>query len=112
MFPCHGIGGIVGMMLTGIFASKTVNAAGADGLIYGNFAFFFTQVKGLLAAVVYSSVVSFLIFKLINLIEPMRVSSIDEEIGLDATQHNENYVQGTLLVPHSNGKMAEMPLVE
>jgi Amt family ammonium transporter len=42
----------------------------------------------------------------------MRVSSIDEEIGLDATQHNEKYVQGTLLVPQANGKVAEMPLVE
>jgi ammonium transporter, Amt family len=99
-------------LLTGVFASKTVNAAGADGLIYGNFAFFFTQVKGMLAAVAYSGVVSFLIFKLINFIEPMRVSSIDEEIGLDATQHNEKYVQGTLLVPQSNGKVAELPLME
>ncbi len=112
VFPCHGLGGIVGMLLTGVFASTTVNSAGADGLIYGNFAFFFTQVKGMLAAVVYSSVVSFLIFKLINFIEPMRVSSIDEEIGLDATQHNEKYVQGTLLVPQANGKVAELPLVE
>lgn len=112
VFPCHGLGGIVGMLLTGVFASKTVNAAGADGLIYGGFGFFFTQVKGMLAAVVYSGVVSFLIFKLINLIEPLRVSSIDEELGLDATQHNEKYVQGTLLVPQPNGKVAELPLVE
>ncbi|MBI5916232.1 MAG: ammonium transporter [Bacteroidetes bacterium] len=112
VFPCHGIGGMVGMLLTGIFASKTVNSAGADGLIYGGAGFFFTQVKGLLAAVVYSGVVSFFIFKLINIIEPMRVSSLEEEIGLDATQHNEKYVQGTLLVPQTNGKMAEMPLIE
>ena len=112
VFPCHGLGGIVGMLLTGVFASTTVNSAGADGLIYGGFAFFFTQVKGMLAAVAYSSVVSFLIFKFINWVEPMRVSSMDEEIGLDATQHNEKYVQGTLLVPQPNGKVAEMPLME
>lgn len=112
VFPCHGIGGMVGMLLTGIFATKTVNAAGADGLFYGNFDFFLTQVKGLFVAVGYSAAVSFLIFKLINLIEPLRVSSEDEELGLDASQHNEKYVQGTLLVPQPNGKVAEVPVVE
>ncbi len=111
VFPCHGIGGMVGMLLTGVFASKAINGAGADGLFYGNFEFFFTQVKGLFVAVAYSTVVSFLIFKLINLIEPMRVSSADEELGLDASQHNEKYVQGTLLVPQPNGKLTEV-LVE
>lgn len=112
VFPCHGIGGMVGMLLTGVFATKTVNAAGADGLFYGNFEFFLTQVKGLFVAVGYSAAVSFLIFKLINLIEPLRVSSEDEELGLDASQHNEKYVQGTLLVPQPNGKVAEVPVVD
>ena len=102
VFPCHGIGGMVGMLMTGIFATKTVNAAGADGLFYGNSAFFFTQLKGLLIVVTYSFIVSFAIFKLINLIQPLRVSVEDEEMGLDASQHNEKYLQGTLLV-HSNG---------
>lgn len=108
VFPCHGIGGMVGMLLTGIFATKAVNGAGADGLFYGDPVFFFTQVKGLLIAVSYSLVASFLIFKLINVVDPLRVSSEDEEIGLDASQHNENYVQGTLLVPQPNGKLAEV----
>jgi len=98
VFPCHGIGGIVGMIMTGIFATKTVNAAGADGLFYGNSAFFFTQLKGLAIVVGYSFIASFAIFKLINLIQPIRVSSADEEAGLDASQHNEKYLQGTLLV--------------
>jgi Amt family ammonium transporter len=105
VFPCHGLGGIVGMLMTGIFATKAVNGAGADGLFYGNAAFFFTQVKAMVIAVAYSFVVSFLIFKLINFISPLRVSSEEEELGLDATQHNEKYVQGTLLVRSSeNGK--------
>ncbi|MBP6827346.1 MAG: ammonium transporter [Saprospiraceae bacterium] len=108
VFPCHGIGGMVGMILTGVFASKAVNGAGADGLFYGNVAFFLTQIKGLAIAVGYSLAASFLIFKLINLVEPLRVSSEDEEIGLDASQHNENYVQGTLLVPQPNGKVKEV----
>ncbi|MGN6439276.1 MAG: ammonium transporter [Agriterribacter sp.] len=106
VFPCHGLGGIVGMLLTGVFATKAVNGAGADGLFYGNAAFFFTQVKAMLIAVGYSFVVSYIIFKFINFILPLRVSAEEEELGLDATQHNEKYLQGTLLV-HSNGKIKE-----
>lgn len=109
VFPCHGIGGMVGMLLTGVFATTTVNSAGADGLLYGGLGFFFTQIKGLLAAVAYSTTVSFLIFKFINFVVPMRVTTEEEEIGLDATQHDENYVQGTLLVTNSNGKLKEVP---
>ena len=106
VFPCHGIGGMVGMIMTGLFATKAVNAAGNDGLFYGNAAFFLTQLKAMAIAVGYSFIVSFLIFKFINFILPLRVSSEDEEIGLDASQHNEKYLQGTLLV-HNNGKMEE-----
>jgi Amt family ammonium transporter len=106
VFPCHGIGGMVGMLMTGIFATKAVNAAGNDGLFYGNAAFFFTQVKAMAIAVGYSFGVSFIIFKFINFVLPMRVSSEDEEIGLDASQHDEKYLQGTLLI-HNNGKMEE-----
>src|SRR6187551_2931489 len=68
VFPCHGIGGMVGMLMTGIFATKAINPAGADGWAYGNPAFFFTQVKALAIAVGYSFVVSFLIFKFIDMI--------------------------------------------
>jgi Amt family ammonium transporter len=106
VFPCHGVGGIVGMLLTGVFATKTVNGAGVDGLMAGNFDFFFTQVKALGIVVGYSFTVSYGIFKLINLINPIRVSVEEEELGLDETQHNEKYLQGTLLV-HNNGNMKE-----
>lgn len=91
VFPCHGLGGIVGMILTGVFATKAVNSAGNDGLFYGNPEFFFTQLKAMAIAVVYSFVVSFIIFKFINLIQPLRVSEEEEELGLDATQHDEKY---------------------
>ncbi len=103
VFPCHGIGGMVGMILTGVFATKTVNGAGADGLFYGNPAFFFTQLKGLAIVVTYSFAMSFAIFKFINFILPIRVSQEDEMLGLDASQHNENYTQGTLLVKNDGG---------
>lgn len=98
VFPCHGVGGMVGILMTGLFASKAVNGIGDDGLLYGNTAFFFTQVKALFIAVVYSFTVSLGIFKFISIILPLRVSSEEEELGLDATQHNEKYLQGTLLI--------------
>ncbi|MEO8721015.1 MAG: ammonium transporter [Ginsengibacter sp.] len=106
VFPCHGIGGIVGMIMTGIFATKTVNATGNDGLFYGNPAFFFTQLKGLGIVVAYSFSVSYGIFRFINWVMPMRVSEADEELGLDASLHDEKYMQGTLLVKH-NGVLSE-----
>lgn len=106
VFPCHGLGGMVGLLLTGIFATKNVNPAGNDGWFYGNYSFFFIQLKALAIVVSYSFTVSFAIFKFINFILPLRVSSEEEELGLDATQHNEKYLQGTLLV-HHNGMVHE-----
>ncbi len=110
VFPCHGVGGMVGMLLTGVFATKAVNGLGADGLWLGNSGFLWTQFKGMIISVVFSFTMSFIIFKFINFILPLRVTSEEEELGLDATQHNEKYLQGTLLV-HDNGKM-EDKLVE
>jgi Amt family ammonium transporter len=104
VFPCHGIGGMVGVLMTGFFASKNINSGGNDGLFYGNPSFFFTQVKALAIVVPYSFIVSYLIFKFINFVLPMRVSTEDEELGLDASQHNEKYLQGTLLVK-TNGSL-------
>lgn len=101
VFACHGLGGITGMLLTGVFGSKTVNAVVVDGQ-------FLIQLKGMALAVAYSFVVSFIIFKFINAILPIRVSEQEEEEGLDASQHDEKYVQGTLLV-HNNGVFEERP---
>ena len=91
VFPCHGVGGMVGMIMTGIFATKSVNGAGADGLLYGNTEFFMTQLKALFIVVGYSFIVSLGIFKVISLMLPLRVSQEEEEIGLDTTQHDEKY---------------------
>ena len=104
VFPCHGIGGIVGMLMTGIFATKTVNPlGGADGWFYGNFSFFWIQVKALMIVVPYSFLMSYGIFKFINFILPLRVTQAEEEEGLDASQHAEKYMQGTLLVSTPEG---------
>lgn len=107
VFPCHGVGGIIGMLLTGIFATKTVNPAGVDGWFYGNPDFFFTQLKGVLIVAIFSFVVSFLIFKIINTFQPIRVSSEEEEEGLDVSQHNEKYSQGTLIVVSTGVEMEQ-----
>ncbi|MES2775333.1 MAG: ammonium transporter [Bacteroidota bacterium] len=101
VFACHGLGGITGMLLTGVFGNKAVNGAVLDGQ-------FLIQLKGMGVAVIYSFVVSFIIFKVINMILPMRVTTEEEAEGLDASQHNENYVQGTLLVK-SGGEVIETP---
>lgn len=111
VFPCHGVGGIVGMLLTGLFATKTVNGAGNDGLFYGNFDFFLTQLKAVAIVVTYSLAMSFVIFKIVNLIQPLRVAPEDEVLGLDASQHDEKYLQGTLLVD-KKGKVEEEELSE
>ena len=110
VFPCHGVGGIVGMLLTGVFAHHSVNSVvGFDaatnvnhqGLLYGG-DLLGPQFIGMAIVVTYSFVVSFIIFKFINFILPLRVSVEDEEMGLDASQHDEKYVQGTLLVKNSD----------
>jgi ammonium transporter, Amt family len=106
VFPCHGVGGMAGMLLTGVFASKAVNAIGNDGLAYGGGAFFLTQLKAMAIVAGYSFAVSFGIFKFINFILPLRVTEAEEEEGLDASQHDEKYTQGTLLV-HQNGILKE-----
>ncbi|MEN9569393.1 MAG: hypothetical protein RL172_624 [Bacteroidota bacterium] len=110
VFPCHGLGGMVGMLLTGVFASQVVHGIkdGPNGLAYGNASFFFTQLKAMLIVVVYSFTVSFIIFKFINFILPIRVSAEEEEEGLDASQHDEKYIQGTLLVKNG-GSVEEKP---
>src|SRR5258708_3446799 len=103
VFPCHGIGGMVGMLMTGVFATVAVNKAGNNGWAYGNSSFFFIQLKAMAIAVGFSFSASWLIFKFINFIVPIRVSHEEEEAGLDASQHDEKYVQGTLLVATPKG---------
>jgi Amt family ammonium transporter len=89
VFPCHGIGGIVGMIMTGIFASRKVNPAGNDGLFYGGTTFFIHQVFGCFVVVAFALSMGFILFKIVDMIEPMRVSLEEEELGLDITQHLE-----------------------
>ncbi len=88
-FGVHGIGGLWGVIATGLLATKAVNPAGADGLFYGNPGQFLVQVKASLIVALYSFVVSVAIFKLIDVMVGLRVSSDVEKIGLDLSEHRE-----------------------
>jgi Amt family ammonium transporter len=91
VFACHGVGGMVGMLLTGVFASKSVNTIVGDnqGLIYGDTTLFFTQLKALVLTSIFAFAVSYALFFIVNKITPLRVSEEKEELGLDITQHGE-----------------------
>ena len=84
----HGVGGTVGALLTGVFAQKSLNGV-ADGVLYGNPGQLAIQGAAVLAAIIYSGVMSFILLKLIGLVMPLRVSASDESEGLDITQHGE-----------------------
>ncbi|MFA6177265.1 MAG: ammonium transporter [Phycisphaerae bacterium] len=88
-FGVHGVGGIWGAIATGIWATKTVNPAGADGLLYGNPIQLWIQIKVTLITMVYSFVVGFILFKVVDVMMKLRVSEHEERIGLDLTQHRE-----------------------
>ena len=89
VFGVHGVGGIWGALATGLFATKTVNAAGADGLFYGNPQQLLTQLIAVVATCVFSAVVTFVILKLVDVTVGLRVSEVEEEHGLDLSQHGE-----------------------
>src|SRR6188768_3736505 len=84
----HGVGGTVGALLTGVFAQKSLNGV-ADGVLYGNPGQLAIQGAAVLAAIIYSGVMSFVLLKLIGLVMPLRASASDESEGLDITQHGE-----------------------
>jgi Amt family ammonium transporter len=91
VFPCHGVGGMVGMLLTGVFANQNVNPANTtgDGLFFGHTHLFFVQCIALVAASVFSFFGSLLLLKITDMISPLRVTPEDELIGLDISQHGE-----------------------
>ncbi len=89
VFPCHGVGGMMGMLLTGIFATKSVNSAGAEGLFYGETGLFVKHLIALVAVSVFAFIGSYILLKVTDLISPLRVSAEEEALGLDASQHDE-----------------------
>lgn len=90
VFPCHGIGGIVGMVCTGIFAQD-------KGLFYGKTDFFLVELLTIAIIGLYSFVGCWLIMKLIRGITPLRVNQHDEQEGLDRSQHNEEILDTKII---------------
>jgi len=88
-FPVHGVGGTVGAMLTGVFATKAVNAGGNDGLFSGNPGQVGIQFVGVLATYVFAAVGTFVILKILGQFMELRVPSSAEDQGLDIGQHGE-----------------------
>jgi Amt family ammonium transporter len=88
-FGVHGIGGTWGALATGLFASKAINSAGADGLFFGNPGQLWLQFVAVLAAWVLAFVGTFIILKVIDWTMGLRVSGEDEQLGLDLSQHEE-----------------------
>lgn len=95
VFPCHGVGGMVGMVLTGVFATSSVNGAipaGDNGLFFGETKLFLNHMIALVGASVFAFLGSMLLLRFTNLISPLRVDEEEERVGLDESQHGEGYL--------------------
>jgi Amt family ammonium transporter len=101
----HGVGGIVGALLTGVLAEKAWNGS-ADGALFGNIAQLGVQAAAIGATILYSVVGTFAILKLVALVSPLRASAKEEGVGMDVTQHGEEAYsrgEGAILVHADRG---------
>jgi Amt family ammonium transporter len=94
VFACHGVAGVAGAVLTGVFATKTVNPAGADGLLAGNPGLVWTQVEAVLAAMVLAGGLTFGILRALEALMGLRVTLTDEIGGVDGSEHGETAYHG------------------
>jgi Amt family ammonium transporter len=93
----HGVGGALGVILLGVFASRAVNAAGANGLLAGGSHFFILQCAAVIGASIYAFVFTYVMLAIINIFTTVKVSEADEDLGLDASLHGEQaYDTGVL----------------
>jgi len=90
----HFVGGTWGALATGLFATTSVNAAGADGLFYGNPGQLWTQIVAVVASVVFAMVVTAILLKVVDALVGLRVTDEDEVAGLDLSQHSETAYAG------------------
>jgi Amt family ammonium transporter len=96
VFAVHGVGGILGMLATGVFATVAVNASGADGLLYGGGTQLLKQLVGVVAVGAFAFAGTWLLGKLVNVIIGLRVGETEEILGLDISQHGERAYGGRL----------------
>ena len=86
VFPVHGVGGMIGLLLLAVFSAERFDGLGLDGTILDQLGI---QITGLLATIVWTAVASFVLLKVVNAISPLRVSSDEETEGLDLVLHEE-----------------------
>jgi len=91
VFPCHGVGGIVGFLLTAVFATQHINAANTtgNGLLFGETHLFMVHLITTITVSLFVFGGTFILLKITDLITPLRVSEEEEKIGLDISQHGE-----------------------
>lgn len=89
VWACHGIGGTWGALATGLFASRAVNPAGTNGLLYGNPVQLLVQLLTVISTILFAFGTTFLMTKLLSRTIGLRVSAVEEEVGLDISEHGE-----------------------
>jgi Amt family ammonium transporter len=94
VFPCHGVGGVVGMIMTGLLANTAVNGANTtgNGLLFGEFTLFKVHMIALVIVIAYSFIGSLIILKITDLISSLKVTPEEKIAGQDYSQHGENVV--------------------
>jgi Amt family ammonium transporter len=94
VFPCHGVGGAVGMLMTGLLANTAVNSANTtgNGLLFGETSLFTVHLIALAIVIAYTFIGSLIILKVTDLISSLKVSAEDKKVGQDFSQHGENLV--------------------
>ena len=85
----HGVGGVLGTILLGVFATKSINVNGADGLLQGNASFFWKELVAVAVTSLYAYVFTYLMLWLIDKVTRVKVTAEEEEEGLDAAYHGE-----------------------
>ncbi len=96
MWGVHGVGGTLGIVMLGLFATKAFNPAGADGLLYGNPGFFVTEVGAVVLAVIWAFAFTWGMLWLTDRVTPVRVDEAGEAAGLDESIHGEQAYVGAL----------------
>jgi Amt family ammonium transporter len=100
VFPCHGIGGVFGMLATAVFAQS-------GGLITGDATLFLTHLKGLVVVSSFTFVGAYLLYRVTNVMIPLRVSAEQEVVGLDITQHGEMTVDDSTVMDKVRSLLSE-----
>ncbi|MCU0620858.1 MAG: ammonium transporter [Gemmatimonadales bacterium] len=114
VFAGHGVGGLTGALLTGVFASRAWNGAGNDGLLFGNPGQLGVQALGAGISVLYAGAMTFAILKVLGALVPLKAKGAVEGLGMDVTQHGEEAYgsgEGSILVMPAEAVDATAPTI-